>query len=124
MQVHDESYMKILVRLPQFLVQVTIQLVQSNLKVHQIIWAVHFLYAAVHIPSAPQLSPVFSELHLAADSISLLLLLTFSFLYPQHKVAPTMHLSSASLAVVITALSLVGYSSDSGLTQLVDVLPD
>ena len=66
--------MNMCVRLLQYLVQVTILLVQSDLKVHQMIWAVHILYDDVRIPSAPLFSPISSELHLAASSILLLYL--------------------------------------------------
>ena len=56
--------MKICVKLLQYLVKVMVLLIQSNLKAYLMIWAVHFLYDGVHIPSAPQLSPVSSEPHL------------------------------------------------------------
>ena len=64
-------------------------LVQSCLKVHQMIWAVHFLYDGVHITYAPQLSSVSSEPHLAVSLTPLLLPPTFSFHHAQHRVAST-----------------------------------
>ena len=55
----------------KYLVQMTVQLVQSNLKIYQMIWAVHFLYVGMYIPFVLQLSPASSELHLAVGLICL-----------------------------------------------------
>ena len=55
---------KILVKLlSQFLVQVTVQPVQNDIKLHHVTVAVHVLHTGINFLSAPQLSLVSSELH-------------------------------------------------------------
>ena len=74
----DEA-MEILVRLLlQFLVQVMIQLVQNDLKLHHGTVAVHVLHTGICVLSAPQFSLVSSELHPVAYSVCLPLSPTFS----------------------------------------------
>ena len=100
--------MEILVRLLlRFLVQVMVQLVQNDLKLHHGIATVHVLHTGVCILSATQFSLVSSELHPVAYSVYLLLSPTFSFLHLQYELAPALHLSAASLTDVTIALFFV-----------------
>ena len=98
--------MEILVRLLLwFLVQVMVQLVQNDLKLHHGTAAVHVLHTGIHILSAPQFSLVSSDP--AAYSVCLILSPIFSFLHPQYEVAPALHLSVASLTDMTIAPFLV-----------------
>ena len=100
--------MEILVSLLlQFLVQVTVQLVQNDLKLHHGTAAVHVLHTGICVLSAPQFSLVSSELHPVAYSVCLILSPTFSFLHLQYKLAPALHLSAASLTDMTIALFFV-----------------
>ena len=101
--------MKDLVRLfLSFLIQMTAQLVQNNLRIPQMIAAVHFIHTGVHVLRALQLFLILSELHPTAEGVSLLLPSTSSFHFPQHEAGPAQHLFAASPSDLIIALSLVG----------------
>ena len=91
----------------QFLVQMTVQQVQNDLKLHHRTAAVHVLHTGVHFLFVPQLSLVSSELHPAAYSISFLLSPTFSLLHLEHGVAPAQHPSATSLTDMTVVLFLV-----------------
>ena len=98
--------MEILVRLLlQFLVQVTVQLVQNDLKLHHGTAAVHVLHTGICVLSAPQFSLVSSELHPVAYSVCLLLSPTFSFRHLQYKLTSALHLSAASLTDMTIAVN-------------------
>ena len=100
--------MEILIRLLlQFLVQVTVQLVQNDLNLHHGTAAVHVLHTGVRVLSASQFSLVSSELHPVAYSVCILLSPILSFLHLQYELAPALHLSAASLTDVTIALIFV-----------------
>ena len=64
----------------QFVVQVTVQLIQNDLKLHHGTVAVHVLHTGVHVLFVPQLSLVSSEL-LLTQSVFLCLPLSPFFIY-------------------------------------------
>ena len=91
----------------QFLVQMMVQLVQNDVKLHHGTVAVHVLHAGVHVLFVPRLTLVSSELHPVAYSIGLLLSPTSSFLRLQHGVTPAQHPSATSLTDMTVVLFLV-----------------